>query len=260
PASISEDHRKKGDPLPAKVLPGPQNPLGEHALYLSKSTYLIHGTNKPASIGLRATNGCIRLYPEDVKKLYENTPVKTPVSIVNQPYLLGQHNGLVYMEVHAPPEDLDAVEFDRMYTKLRNIERESGRTLDWSKVKRVLTEARGIPVPIFEVRSGSKEEAAKTIEVKHPEKLYGRPEIPELQMEAWYVLAAEVHDEIDALRMAAIINHQGPPIPARVLSKSDSYRVIAGPFTNVSEAKDAAKRLKIDLEIDGILVEPIKKR
>jgi L,D-transpeptidase ErfK/SrfK len=76
PASIAEDHRKKGDPLPAKVLPGPQNPLGEYALYLSKSGYLIHGTNKPASIGLRATNGCIRLYPEAVKKLYENTPVK----------------------------------------------------------------------------------------------------------------------------------------------------------------------------------------
>ena len=260
PASIAEDHRKKGDPLPAKVLPGPQNPLGEYALYLSKSTYLIHGTNKPASIGLRATNGCIRLYPEDVKKLYENTPVKTPVCIVHQPCLLGQHNGVVYMEVHSPPEDLDAVEFDRIYRKLRNIEKESGRTLDWSKVKEVLAQARGIPVPIFEIRQGSEKGAAKTIEVKHPEKLYGRPEIPELQMEAWYVLAADVRDEIDALRIAAMINHQGPQIPARVLSKSDSYRVIAGPFNDINEAKDAAKRLKIDLEIDGILIEPAKKR
>jgi len=260
PASIAKDHRKKGDPLPAKVLPGPQNPLGEYALYLSKATYLIHGTNKPASIGLRATNGCIRLYPEDVKKLYENTPVKTPVCIVNQPYLLGQWNGVVYMEVHAPPEDLDAVEFDKIYAKLRNMEKESGRTLDWSKVKKVLAEARGIPVPIFEIRQGSEKGAANTIEVKHPEKLNGRPEIPELQMEAWNVLAAEVRDEIEALRIAAIINHQGPQIPARVLSKSDGYRVIAGPFNDMSAAKDAAKRLKIDLEIDGILMKPVKKR
>jgi L,D-transpeptidase ErfK/SrfK len=260
PASIAQEHRKKGDPLPAKVLPGPQNPLGEYALYLSKSTYLIHGTNKPASIGLRATNGCIRLYPEDVEKLYENTPVKTPVYIVNQPYLLGQCNGVVYMEVHALPEGLDAVEFDKIYKKLRNIEKESGRTLDWSKVKKVLAEARGIPVPIFEIRQGSEKWAAKPIEVKHPEKLYGRPEIPELQMEAWYVLAADERDETDALRLAAIINHQGPQIPARVLSKSDSYRVIAGPFKDISEAKDAVKRLKIDLEIDGILIEPVKKR
>jgi len=260
PASIAEDHRKKGDPLPAKVLPGPENPLGEYALYLSKSSYLIHGTNKPASIGLRATNGCIRLYPEDIKKLYENTPVKTPVCIVNQPYLVGQCNGVVYMEVHAPPEELDTVEFDKIYAKLRNIEKESGRTLDWSKVKKVLAEARGIPVPIFEVLEGSEKGIAKTIEIKHPEKLYGKPEIPELQMDAWYVLAADLRDNAEALRIAAMINHQGPQIPARVLSRSDSHRVIAGPFQNISEAKTAAKRLKIDLEIDGTLIEPGKKK
>jgi L,D-transpeptidase ErfK/SrfK len=260
PASIAEDHRKKGDPLPATVPPGPQNPLGECALYLSKPSYLIHGTNKPASIGLRATNGCIRLYPEDVKKLYDNTPVNTRVCIVDQPYLIGQRDGVVYIEVHTPPEDLDAVEFDKIYTKLRNIEKESGRTLDWSKVKKVLAEARGIPVPIFEIRQGSGKGVAETIEVKHPDELYGRPEIPELKMEAWYVLAADVRDEIDAVRLAAIINHQGPQIPARVLSKNVSYRVIAGPFNDIREAKDAIKRLKIDLEIDGILIEPVKKR
>jgi L,D-transpeptidase ErfK/SrfK len=258
PASIAEDHRKKGDPLPAKVLPGPQNPLGEYALYLSKPGYLIHGTNKPASIGLRATNGCIRLYPEDVKKLYENTPVKTPVSIVNQPYLLGQCNGVVYMEVHARPEVLDSAEFDKTYKKLRNIEKESGRTLDWSKVKKALAEAQGIPVPIFEIAQGSGKEVAAAMEVRHPDKLYGRPEIPELKTDAWTVLAAEVPDEINAQKLAAIINHQGPQIPARVVSKDSGYDVIAGPFNDIREAKDAIKRLKIDLEIDGILKEPLK--
>jgi L,D-transpeptidase ErfK/SrfK len=260
PASIAKDHRKKGDPLPATVLPGPQNPLGEYALYLSKSSYLIHGTNKPASIGLRATNGCIRLYPEDVKKLYENTPVKTPVCIVNQPYLIGQWNGVIYMAVHAPPENLDADEFDKMYKKLRTIEKESGCTLDWSKVKKVLAEARGIPVPIFEIRQGNGKGVAETIEVKHPGELYGSPEIPEPKADAWSVLAADVRDETDAVRLAAIINHQGPQIPARVVSKDVSYRVIAGPFNGIREAKDAIKRLKIDLEIDGILIEPVKKK
>ena len=260
PASIAEDHRKKGDPLPAEVLPGPLNPLGKYALYLSKSSYLIHGTNKPASIGLRATNGCIRLYPENIKKLYENTPVNTPARIVNQPYLIGQRNGVVYMEVHAPLEDLDAAEFDKIYKKLRNIEKESGRTLDWGKVKKVLAEARGIPVPIFEIRQRSGKGIAEPIGVKHPAKLYGRPEIPELKTDAWSVLAADVHDETDAVRLAAIINHQGPQIPARVLSKNVSYHVIAGPFNDMREAKDAIKRLKIDLEIDGILIEPDKKK
>jgi L,D-transpeptidase ErfK/SrfK len=260
PTSIAKDHLKKGDPLPAKVLPGPQNPLGEYALYLSAPSYLIHGTNKPASVGLRATNGCMRLYPEDIKRVYENTPAKTPVSIVNQPYLLGQSNGVVYLEVHGSMEEVDAAGFDKIYAKLTTIEKESGRTLDWSKVKTVLAEARGIPVPIFEIRQGSGKEVAEPIEVRHPSELHGSPKIPELKTDAWSVLAADVHDEIDAVRLSAIINHQGPQIPARVVAKNDSYTVVAGPFSDVREAKDAVKRLKIDLELDGRLIEPVRKK
>lgn len=259
PASIAEDHRKKGDPLPSEVPPGPQNPLGESALYLSRWGYLIHGTNKPASIGLEATNGCLRLYPENVKTLYDDTPVNTPVSIVNQPYLIGQRDGVLYMEAHKPQEDAGATELEKIYARLRNIEKESTRTLDWKKIQEVQAEARGIPVPISEMMDGIETGIAKTMEVEHPGKLYGRPEIPELNLEAWYVLAADVRDETEALRIATIINHQGPQIPARVLSKSNSHRVIAGPFSDIGAAKDAAKRLKIDLEIDGILIEPVNK-
>ena len=259
PSSIARDHLKKGDPLPAAVPPGPQNPLGEYALYLSAPSYLIHGTNKPASIGLRATNGCIRLYPESIKKLYEATPAKTPVNFVNQPYLVGQSDGVVYLEVHASTENSDTAEFDKIYAKLKTIEKESGRMFDWGKVKNVLAEARGIPVPIFEIRQGSGKGGAEPMDVKHPDKLYGRPEIPELKTDAWSVLAADVRDEKDAVRLSAIINHQGPQIPARVISKDGNYRVVAGPFSDIKEAKDAIKRLKIDLELDGKLIEPIKR-
>jgi L,D-transpeptidase ErfK/SrfK len=260
PVSIANDHRKKGEILPAKVPPGPENPLGEYALYLSAPSYLIHGTNKPASIGLRATNGCIRLYPEDIKKLYENTPVKTAVSMVNQPYLVGQSNGVVYLEVHGSMEDVDAAELDKIYKKLRTIEKGSGRTLDWSNVKKVLAEARGIPVPVFETKPGSGKGVAEPTEVKHPGELNGRPKIPELKTDAWSVLAADLRDETDAVRLAAIINHQGPHIPARVIAKNDSYQVIAGPFNNSKEANDIIKRLKIDLEMDGSLIEPVRKK
>jgi L,D-transpeptidase ErfK/SrfK len=257
PASIAEDHRKKGDDLPAKVPPGPENPLGEYALYLSNPGYLIHGTNKPASIGLTATNGCLRLYPENVKKLFDDTPVKTPVLIVNQPYLIGQRDGVLYLEVHAPTEESGALELEKLQKKLRTIEKKARRTLDWKKIKEAQIEARGIPVPIFELIQGSEKEVAKPVEVKHPATLYGKPEIPALKLEAWYVLAADLPDKTEAQRIAAIINHQGPPIPARVFPKSDRYRVIAGPFNDRSEAKKAEKRLKIDLEMDGVLVEPV---
>lgn len=254
PASIAEDHRKKGDILPPAVLPGPLNPLGEHALYLSRSTYLIHGTNKPASIGLNATNGCLRLYPEDVKRLYEGTPVNTPVCIVDQPYLVGQRNGIVYLEVHASAEDTDAGELKKMYGKLKAIEKKVGRTFDRKKIEQVLAEARGVPVPIYEIEQGRWVE--QTIEVRHPGKLSGRPEIPELKTGAWYVWAADLDDRTEALRLAAIINHQGPQIPARVLSKGSEYRVVAGPFKDAGEARGAAGRLKFDLEIDGVIIEP----
>jgi len=258
PVSIAREHRKKGDILPAAVPPGPENPLGEYALYLSKSGYLIHGTNKPASIGLTATNGCLRLYPENVKMLFDDTPVKTPVLIVNQPYLIGQRNGVLYLEAHKPLDESGALALKKIYAKLRAMEKNTGRRLDWERVKEVQAKARGIPVPIFELRQGSEMEAAKPVEVEHPESLYGKPEVPALKLRAWYVLAADVPDRIEAQRIAAIINHQGPQIPARVFEKSDNYRVIAGPFDDRGEAGEAAKRLKIDLEIDGIVIEPVK--
>lgn len=256
PASIAEDHRKKGDPLPAKVPPGPLNPLGEYALYLSRPGYLVHGTNKPASIGLRATNGCIRLYPEDIKRLYDSTPVKTPVNIVNQPYLIGQRNGIVYLEAHRPFKESGSNALKRAYAQLKHIEKTSGYALDWEKVAEVVGRACGYPVPVLDARHENEKGFAETVRLKHPEKLYGKPEIPELQTDAWYVLAAVVPDRVDALRLAAIMNHQGPQIPARVLSTGGRHRVLAGPFNRPGAAEDAAKRLKIDLEIEGVLVEP----
>jgi L,D-transpeptidase ErfK/SrfK len=259
PASIANDHRKKGDPLPAEVPPGPENPLGEYALYLSKASYLIHGTNKPASIGLKATNGCLRLYPENVKTLFAETPVNTPVAIVSQPYLIGQRGGVLYMEAHTSEAGPDDPERKQALEKLKKIAKQAAQPVDWERVDRVLTEARGIPVPILALRPGSEQMIAKPVEVAHPDKLYGKPETPALKLDAWYVLAADSRDELDAMRIAAIINHQGPPIPARVISRQDGYRVIAGPFANIGEAKAAVKRLKIDLEIDGVLIEPVNK-
>jgi L,D-transpeptidase ErfK/SrfK len=260
PASIAADHRKKGDPLPAMVPPGPLNPLGEHALYLSTPGYLVHGTNKPASVGLRATNGCIRLYPEDIKRLYDTTLVKTPVEIVNQPYLIGRRDGVVYLEAHEPFETSGTAALKKAYANLEKIQKRTGHALDWSRIKKVVVEARGIPVPVSAIGPGDKTAVAETTSLRHPVKLYGQPQVPEFRTDAWYVLAANFGDEVDARRLAAIINHQGPQIPARVLSMSRGHRVLAGPFHNKGEASDAAKRMRIDLEIDGILVEPVEQK
>jgi L,D-transpeptidase ErfK/SrfK len=179
------------------------------------------------------------------------------VHIVSQPYLVGRHHGIIYMEVHAHPDESDSVELEKLYANLKNIEKKSHQALDWKKVRETLAEARGIPVPIISgIDQGGRKGTAEAIEVGHPERLYGRPEIPMFRKGAWYVLAADLRDRIDAERLAAIINHQGPQIPAKVLAKRGKYRVISGPFNTIGEAREAAKRLKIDLDIEGILIEP----
>jgi L,D-transpeptidase ErfK/SrfK len=96
PASI----RKERPELPKVVPPGPDNPLGSHALRLSLGTVLIHGTNRPFAVGRKVTHGCIRLYPEDIPQLFGMIPNGMKVTIVRQPVKVGVKDRKVYIEVH----------------------------------------------------------------------------------------------------------------------------------------------------------------
>lgn len=101
--SIRREHAANGDPLPAVVPPGPDNP--SHALRLGWPKYAIHGTNKPPSIGLRGTHGCLRLYPEDIARLYRDVPIGTVVRVVNQPTLFGWRGKDLYVQTYPVMED-----------------------------------------------------------------------------------------------------------------------------------------------------------
>ena len=85
--------------------PGPDNPLGRHAFYLAWPSYLIHGTNKPAGVGLRSSHGCIRLYPEDIEQFFNMVPIGTEVRVVNQPFVFGWAEGELYMQAYDVMED-----------------------------------------------------------------------------------------------------------------------------------------------------------
>jgi L,D-transpeptidase ErfK/SrfK len=102
PSDILEEHRKDGDPLPAEIRPGPNDPMGTRALYLGWPMYAIHGTNKPVGVGMRVSHGCMHLYPEDILQLYNMVPVGTPVRVVNQPFVFGWHRGDLYMQAFGP--------------------------------------------------------------------------------------------------------------------------------------------------------------
>lgn len=105
PASVRQEHAAAGDPLPAVVPPGPDNPLGHRVLQLDMPGYLIHGTNQPYGVGMRVSHGCVRLYPENIEYLFELVDVGESVAIINEPYLLGRLDGEIYLEAHEPLED-----------------------------------------------------------------------------------------------------------------------------------------------------------
>jgi len=151
PESIRAEHEERGDPLPKRVAPGPDNPLGDYALRLGLPQYLIHGTNKPYGIGMRVSHGCIRLYPEDIESLFSKVKVGTPVSIVNQPYKVGQRDGRIYLEAHPFLEE-DADLFEDNLTSvvkiLIDITAERAYKVDWDLAKQVIRQANGIPIEI----------------------------------------------------------------------------------------------------------------
>ena len=93
------------------------------------------------------------------------------------------------------------------------------------------------------------------VEIERPAELKGQPQVPAMKSGAWYVRADEMIGELNARRLAAVLNHQGPPIPARVVQKSNRYQVVAGPYAN-KKAAAAARRLKVDLEIEGVVIAP----
>jgi L,D-transpeptidase ErfK/SrfK len=97
---VPESIRRERPDLPAVVPPGPDNPLGSYALRLSAWSLLIHGTNRPWGIGTRSSKGCIRLYPEDIVRLFDIVRRGTPVAIVNQPVKAAAVGDRVYLEVH----------------------------------------------------------------------------------------------------------------------------------------------------------------
>lgn len=167
PESIRKEHAEQGDPLPRRVAPGPDNPLGNHALRLGLPEYLIHGTNKPFGIGMRVSHGCIRLYPEDIKSLFKQVKLGTPVHIVNQPFKIGRYHNAIYLEAH-PYLAEDAEQFEGNLTSVVEmlVKMTPGMTyeIDWDLANSVIAEKNGIPVQIGWI----KQPTAPAIELASP--------------------------------------------------------------------------------------------
>ena len=178
PQSIRDEHAARDDALPRVVPPGPDNPLGTHALRLAIPSYLIHGTNMPSGIGMRVTHGCIRMFPWDIEALYKVVPIGTPVTIVNQPYKLGWTEQGLYLEAHPPlvkdapkgdepsrndtaevdaPQEGSLTELTRAYVAATQTRRADMR---WDVAETVMQSARGLPELITTAAPAAKDVAA----------------------------------------------------------------------------------------------------
>ena len=96
------DYAAEGKTLPAFVPAGPDNPMGLYAIYIGR-LYAIHGTNSNFGIGLRVSQGCIRLRNNDIKYLFDNVPVGTRLQLIDRPVkVTTEPDGSRWVEVHEP--------------------------------------------------------------------------------------------------------------------------------------------------------------
>ena len=170
PQSVLAEHAADGDPLPRIVPPGPDNPLGKYAMRLGIPGYLIHGTNRPAGVGMRVTHGCVRMFPEDIEFLFGKVDLKTSVRIINEPVKMGWAGDELVMEVHpilevAMPE-LDAEDQEETAEETAETEvaakdpltyvterfiaitAERAGQLDWHLAEQLVKRSDGIPMPV----------------------------------------------------------------------------------------------------------------
>lgn len=150
--------RDEDPSLPAVVPPGPENPLGTHALYLGWPTYAIHGTTRPYGIGRRVSSGCIRMYPEDVVTFFEQVPVGTKVNVIDQPLKVAWIGNELYLEAHPSMEQAIRMEqmgaiqpSDMTEEEMALITDVAGRHaeyLNWPRIRMAVRERKGYPIRI----------------------------------------------------------------------------------------------------------------
>lgn len=157
-ANTRREYARRGESLPAFVPAGPDNPMGLYAIYIGK-LYAIHGTNANFGIGLRVSQGCIRLRNDDIEHLFQNVPVGTRVQIIDQPVkTTTEPDGSRWVEVHEPlSRNRSEYESDKKVPlPITPVMRSfmSGEGVDVHRVSEALERRSGMPVNISHGQTG----------------------------------------------------------------------------------------------------------
>jgi L,D-transpeptidase ErfK/SrfK len=152
PQSIIKEHAERGETLPSVVPPGPDNPLGEHAMLLGIPGYLIHGTNRPQGVGMRVSHGCIRMLPGDIENLIYRVPKGAQVRLINEPVKIGwTPRGTLEVQSYPVPETTPEELAERIETTFASVTQaanERGVLVDYARLKDLVVNADGIPHPV----------------------------------------------------------------------------------------------------------------
>lgn len=147
--SVRRDAKRLGFPLPKRVPPGPDNPLGKYAMRMGWYSYLIHGTNKPQGVGRRSSAGCIRMFPEDIELLFSQVKIGTPVRVINLPFKLGWQDQQLFLEAHKPLQEQSYRNaIMTMMQTIHRITKNKPVLVDWQQVKQTVEQQNGIPTMV----------------------------------------------------------------------------------------------------------------
>jgi len=142
PPEIAERENVKREIIP----PSTNNPLGDRWIGTSIKHTGIHGTNIPMSIGKALSHGCIRLYPEDIQKVFEEIKVGDSGIFLYEPVKVYVDGEEVLIEVHPDVYSL-VPDIEKLAVEILK-EKNLFHKIHEVKMLEALQKASGMPVPI----------------------------------------------------------------------------------------------------------------
>ena len=148
PDDIYKEHLER-DGEAEHVVSGddPDNPLGRYRIELTLPSYALHGTNVPWGVGMEVSHGCVRLYPEDIERLFNKVKIGTPGQFVYQAVKFGWRGDALYVEVH---EDLYGVYAGLWAHAQSEVDRLGIQDqIDMQKLQKAIEEKTGVPTYVM---------------------------------------------------------------------------------------------------------------
>jgi len=226
--TVPASTRQENPSLPAIMPSGPDNPLGEYAMELNAPGCLIHGTNKPYTIGMNVSLGCVRLYPEDIAVLAHRSIKDSPVRIVNEAFKSGYMNGALYFEIHKPEASGD-LNLAALVNKVTAIIPQQLWRDDWERVRLAGKEATGVAIPIA--------------------RLHSKPQQPR----SWMLQLASFKNYSSARSLMLQLEELDLPVTTSGC-ETGKCKALAGPFTDLEYMKEISKRIKWITRIKTITI------